>query len=391
MPVANIKWGDPQINVSSVNVRHHAELEAEYIGKPKCPHCDGVDLRKKDKFRRKLRHESVGSRITWLYLTLRKYHCRTCGRYFRERVPGLLPYRRSTEAFRKEIFWQHRNGISQKDLSYGRKIGSATIERWFHDLLDRKEREFSGRTCPLVLGIDEHRFNKKCGFATTFCDLKNHRIFEIALGRSEASLDQALRAMKGRERVQVVCIDLSSGYRAIVRKYFPNARIVADRFHVVRLMQHHVLEAWKQLDPVGRKNRGLLSLIRRHPEKLRPDQVIKLDEYFKEHPAVGALYDVKTQLHDLLRLKSQNHQECKLLAPELVNWIDHLKESALPNMKTLGNTLEEWMEPIACMWRFTRNNGITEGFHRKMKLIQRRAYGFRNFDNYRLRVITLCG
>ncbi len=46
---------------------------------------------------------------------------------------------------------------------------------------------------------------------------------------------------------------------------------------------------------------------------------------------------------------------------------------------------------IACMWRFTKNNGITEGFHRKMKLIQRRAYGFRNFNNYRLRVIAQCG
>ena len=43
------------------------------------------------------------------------------------------------------------------------------------------------------------------------------------------------------------------------------------------------------------------------------------------------------------------------------------------------------------MWRFTKNNGITEGFHRKMKLIQRRAYGFRNFCNYRLRMIAQCG
>ena len=49
------------------------------------------------------------------------------------------------------------------------------------------------------------------------------------------------------------------------------------------------------------------------------------------------------------------------------------------------------LEPVAAMWRFTRNNGITEGFHRKMKLIQRRAYGFRNFHNYRLRVIAQCG
>ena len=46
---------------------------------------------------------------------------------------------------------------------------------------------------------------------------------------------------------------------------------------------------------------------------------------------------------------------------------------------------------IARMWRFTKNNSITECFHRKMKLIQRMAYGYRNFQNYRLRVLVLCG
>ena len=42
------------------------------------------------------------------------------------------------------------------------------------------------------------------------------------------------------------------------------------------------------------------------------------------------------------------------------------------------------------MWRFTKNNGITEGFHTKMEMISRRAFGFRNFDNYRLRVRVMC-
>ena len=58
--------------------------------------------------------------------------------------------------------------------------------------------------------------------------------------------------------------------------------------------------------------------------------------------------------------------------------------------KTAGS-LGEVATEIARMFRFSKNNGITEGFHRKMKLIQRRAYGFRNFENYRLRVRVLCG
>jgi transposase len=57
----------------------------------------------------------------------------------------------------------------------------------------------------------------------------------------------------------------------------------------------------------------------------------------------------------------------------------------------IGETMQSWQQEIATMWRFTRNNGITEGFHNKMETISRQAYGFRNFQNYRMRVKMLCG
>ncbi|AIL64819.1 Transposase [Rickettsiales bacterium Ac37b] len=76
--------------------------------------------------------------------------------------------------------------------------------------------------------------------------------------------------------------------------------------------------------------------------------------------------------------------------PILLEAIKELKNSGFALLQTLGKTLSEWKDEIGRMWRFSRNNGITEGFHRKMKLIQRRAYGFKNFENYRLRVKVLC-
>jgi hypothetical protein len=72
-------------------------------------------------------------------------------------------------------------------------------------------------------------------------------------------------------------------------------------------------------------------------------------------------------------------------------YIEQQRTSSFPEAQTLGKTLHDWQEEIVRMWRFSKNNGITEGFHRKMKLIQRRAYGIKSFDNYRLRVIAQCG
>jgi len=71
--------------------------------------------------------------------------------------------------------------------------------------------------------------------------------------------------------------------------------------------------------------------------------------------------------------------------------IADLMSCGVEAMRKLSQTLRSWLEEIVRMWRFARSNGITEGYHRKMKLIQRRAYGFRSFENYRLRVIAQCG
>jgi transposase len=71
--------------------------------------------------------------------------------------------------------------------------------------------------------------------------------------------------------------------------------------------------------------------------------------------------------------------------------IRQLKETTLEPLKTLGETLDRWKDEIGRMFRFSRTNGITEGFHTKMEMLSRRAFGFRNFANYRLRVLAHCG
>ena len=94
---------------------------------------------------------------------------------------------------------------------------------------------------------------------------------------------------------------------------------------------------------------------------------------------------------NLMNEKMAKFKDCKhRLIPKLLKFIELLQECGFELFRKLGKTIENWSEEIARMFRFTRSNGITEGFHRKMKLIQRRAYGFRNFENYRLRVRILC-
>ena len=76
--------------VANISGRNPVIIEARYIKKVKCPFCNGEILRKKDKYVRRLNHESIGARKTKLYLAAYKYHCLGCGRYFNQRFPGVL-------------------------------------------------------------------------------------------------------------------------------------------------------------------------------------------------------------------------------------------------------------------------------------------------------------
>ena len=372
-------------------VEGQLRIWARYSGPISCAHCGGSQLRSKGRYRRVVRNEDIGIRHAVLELEARKWHCVDCGRYFRQRFPGILPCQRSSEAFQAMIFRQHLDGINRSRLGRREGIGAATVERYFRHGLKRQFSQWYSPRCPRVLGIDEHFFTRKKGFATTLCDLHRHRVYDVVLGRSELSLEAYFQKLEGKSEVKVVCMDLATSYRSLVRTHFPNARIVADRFHVIRIINHHFLNCWREIDPVASKNRGLLSLMRRHRHNLRPEQQLKLTAYLEKYPALELIYRFKQRLCYLLLKKHRTRRQCEILIPRFLRALHQLRQAGLAQLVQLGQTLASWSQEIVAMWRFTRNNGITEGFHNKMELINRQAYGFRNFENYRLRVKVLCG
>lgn len=391
MRLEKILVGLPDFVIDEVFKDGGFVFRVRWEGQVACPGCSGTHLRIKDRFRRRIRHVTIGQEPSWLEVDAHKFCCQDCGKYFNTRFPGVGRWRRHSEPFRQQVFEDHKHGIDRKCLSEQEGIGTATVERWFHELLDRKMREMADRVCPRALGIDEHFFTRKDGFATTLCDLEHHRVFEVMLGRSEVSLARGLSRLKGRERVRVVCMDMAEPYRQIVRRYFPLAKIVSDRFHVIRLINDHFLKQWRQIDPESSRHRGLLSLMRRKQEHVSPEQEVRLNHYLDhQKPVLGILWRVRNHLIDLMSIKTQTQRNCRPLVSKLLELIDQLKRSGLALIESLGHTLERWSEEIARMWRFSKNNGITEGFHTKMEMISRRAFGFRNFENYRLRVCVLC-
>ena len=390
MPRSNSILNLPGFSIVKISGIERVVFDLKFTWVLHCAHCSSKRVRKKSSYIREVHHESMGHRRSLLRFKGYKLYCNDCKRYGNQRFPGIDKYQRSTERLKKEVFYQHSRGISQKDLADRIKHGKATIERWYKTVYEKESLELQNKACPRVLGIDEHFFSRKQGFATTLCDLRKHSIFDIVKGRSESDLRDYLASLPGKDRVKVVCMDLSSTYRSIIKKHFPKAKIVADRFHVIRLLQHQCMMTYRELSNRVKNNRGILALLRTRPDRLTKQQVAKRDVFLAENPAIEAIYQFQQQLHALLMNRAMNKEWCRRAIPRFLEMIHALKTSTFKPLVALGRTFFQWREEIVCMWRFSKSNGITEGFHRKMKLIQRRAYGFRNFENYRLRVKVLC-
>jgi transposase len=383
--------GLPDFRIISYQGTKTVEITAEYIGATACPHCWSVNLRKKERFSRVLKHHSIGLAKSVLMVQTYKFYCRDCGKYFNQRLPGVQPYQRVTEPLKEEISVKHHHGHSILTVSRDLSVGQATVGRYYKRYLQLEFNEHKNASVPKVMGIDEKKFSKKLGYQTTLVNLQRHTVYDITLGRTESNLGKYLQKLPDRSNCKVIVMDLSETYRNIAKNYFPKAMIVADRFHVVRLINHHFLKTWSQLDGVGRKNRGLMYLMRMHEwSKMKEKSRRNLNRYLNENPAIKAIYDFKQELMKLILTRVYGKSQAREQIPKFLDAIRALKMSNFGNLKTLGNTLDEWKDEIVRMWRFSKTNSITEGLHRRMDEIQNRAYGMHNFGNFRIRVKAYC-
>ncbi|KUO56931.1 MAG: hypothetical protein APF80_11395 [Alphaproteobacteria bacterium BRH_c36] len=118
-----------------------------------------------------------------------------------------MPWQRSSEALKKQVYRQHTHGISRKSLGRNFRKSDSTLARYYDHMYEVENRKLLTLQIPRVLGIDEHFFSRQTRFATTLCDLKRRRVFDVAPGQSNASLAPYLSELKG----SLDCPELLSG------------------------------------------------------------------------------------------------------------------------------------------------------------------------------------
>lgn len=354
-----------------------------------CPHCATKSSSVHDRRWVKIKDVSFRKQTMYLKILKRRFRCQNCKKVFTEPVQGIQKRARITQRLERKICWACQTYTDlkkvQRDLHVGRKV----IYKSFYRQLELKEREFRNTAWPKVIGIDEHGFSKDKrrgarNFATLIVDHKNKKVREVVEGKSHQNLFDGLDHIPGRENVKLVTIDLADSYKSFVKKFFPNAEIIADKFHVLRLITPTLNK--KRIGITGdKRTHELRKMLLRKRKNLHFTDRIDLDHWLNHHSELKEVYLAKEALYKLYRCKG-----FKRAKQSLIKLVDKLMKSKIKELKRLGKTLLKWSKEVLRYFSFRYTNARTEAFNNNAKLVQKRAYGYKSFKNYRLRVLSAC-
>lgn len=354
-----------------------------------CPKCASKSSSVYDRRWIKVVDQPIRGQGQYLRILKRRFKCNQCKSVFTEPVQGIKKGQRTTQRYRRGIKWACENF---KDLSKVRRAFSCSswlCYKIFYEQLELKHREKQNDVWPSKLGIDEHTWRKRRGklrqteYASLLVDYDRKRILEVVNGKTVEVLKQNLTFIPGRERVQEVTLDMSDTFKKFVREFFPNAKLTADKFHVLRLMNPIINKVRLDITGDQRKN-PIRKLLLRNRHGLNYFEKSALDKWLELYPEAKEVYWHKEALYKLYRTKGYDRAK-----RGLINLTDRLANTQNVGLKKLLKTLMRWKDEILRYFITRLTNARVEGYNRRAKGEQYNAFGVRSFKNYRLRLLNI--
>ena len=236
------------------------------------------------------------------------------------------------------------------------------------------------------LGIDEVSLRKgKQDFVLILTNLDTSEVVDILEQRTKETLRSFLKQLtyEQREQIEEVSIDMWQPYSDVCEELLENAIITIDRFHVAQAVNDEL----KRLKNQEKKEnpqviKGAHYALLKNQPNLNQKQSEKLQQVYEACPKVKMAHRLKECLRHIFESDSTKQKALK----RLEKWCRIAEQEEL--FESFRQTLTNWMDKIANYFYRRTTNGIVEGINNKIKLIKRRAFGFRNFQSFRIRAIV---
>ena len=219
----------------------------------------------------------------------------------------------------------------------------------------------------------------KGNFVTVVSDIEEGNLIEMIDSHRQQDIVEILmrQPLKVQEQVEEVSVDMWGGFPKVIEQVFPNAKLVIDRFHVMKAVNKDLNKLRRG---VGITDRGSKYLLLSNRINLEQDQIERLEIILKKSECLRIAYEMKEKFREIYETK----MTVTIAQTEFKYWLNYAKIFFQESASTIVNHLEG-----ICNYFLNRTtSGVMEGINNRIKLIMRQGYGFSNFDNFRERVLA---
>jgi len=319
-----------------------------------------------------------------LILRKRRYICPECGKKFFEINTFLPRYYRRTQRCIIAILDALRNKVSAKDIAIKHSVSCTTVWRYFSLL------NYKCKSLPEVLSMDEFKGNANGEkYQVILTNPEKQQILDVLPNRFESDLIRYFGKHSTRYSVKYFVIDMSDHFRRVGKTCFPNAKIVADRYHVVRQV-YWAMENVRKREQKRLSDRFRIyfkharSLMYKNPRKLTDEDKDRLALMFEISPQLARAYHLKNKFLQVM------HSENSTVGRKMLgDWLFLAEYERIPEFRNCIQAYRNWTEEILNALDVPYSNGFTEGCNNKIKVIKRISFGIRNFDRLRNRILHI--
>lgn len=353
-----------------------------------CPRCGNTTSRVHDYYERSFSHIIVNKKETLIHYNSRRYVCTKCGKRFAESNLFVEKFYRHSNAVVNNVFDELTNINSFSNIGKHTGMSGQNVTR----LMKKFMPIFHNITSlPEAIGIDEFKGNAGGNkFQVAITDLKSHKVIDIISARSEEAIYNFFKNISNTNNVKLVTMDLSMFFKNIIQDIFPKAKIIADTFHYTRLMHWALDNVRKNVQKHLPKEMRIYfkhskSVLHKRISDLDMDQYQQLCRMLDYDESLRWAYSIVQKLFEVIDEKEPAKKV--LLFKDFMNYSNNCD---IPEFNKHIQTYFKWHKYIINSFYTNYSNGITEGLNTKIKTLKRISFGFRNFTNFRLRVLMAC-
>jgi transposase len=357
----------------------------------RCSACGSSQVQLRGRVERRFRMVPIGRRATFLVLPIPRVECQACGVVRQVKIPFADTRRSYTSSFERYalelgrrmtirdvamhlgVSWDVIKDIQKRDL--GRRFAKPKLKHLRH------------------IAIDEISIAKGHRYLTVVMDLDSGAVVFVGDGKGAKALLPFWKRLRGsKAKIEAVAMDMSPAYREAVSTHLSKAKIVFDRFHVMKLYNEKLSDLRRALhreatDMMQKKVlKGTRWLLLKAAENLdeKRDEKKKLEEALALNKSLAVAYYLKEDLRQFWEQPGK-----KFATVFLDGWIKRAEASGIKMLQGMAKTLAAHRSGLLAYYDVMITSGPMEGTNNKIKTMKRQAYGFRDKEFFKLKILAI--